>query len=324
MEPGTTSYAQVILDSQIVAMAGDRFVIRSYSPVTTVGGGIIIDSLPKKHKRISEELLREFGLLHNGDDAERVTTIIERSGIEGIDIRQLVMRTGIHQNIVKNILKSMCSRKQAVVIDIDESKVISFSFYQNLQRMILRETKAYHEKYPLKEGIVKEELRNTAGRLISQRLFNMALKDLENNGDIVVERENVRMSGHRVDLQGDMEDLRTEIANIYIGAGLTPPTIKEVMGKFTQQKKMAESVLNVMLKEGTLIKINEELYFHKEILLILRGDYKKLLLKEGKATPASFKELTGLSRKFIIPLMEYFDITKLTIRAGDNRILREK
>ena len=87
---------------------------------------------------------------------------------------------------------------------------------------------------------------------------------------------------------------------------------------------MAESVLNVMLKEGTLIKINEELYFHKEILLILRGDYKKLLLKEGKATPASFKELTGLSRKFIIPLMEYFDITKLTIRAGDNRILREK
>ena len=324
MEPGTTSYAQVILDSQIVAMAGDRFVIRSYSPVTTVGGGIIIDSLPKKHKRISEELLREFGLLHNGDDAERVTTIIERSGIEGIDIRQLVMRTGIHQNIVKNILKSMCSRKQAVVIDIDESKVISFSFYQNLQRMILRETKAYHEKYPLKEGIVKEELRNTAGRLISQRLFNMALKDLENNGDIVVERENLRMSGHRVDLQGDMEDLRTEIANIYIGAGLTPPTIKEVMGKFTQQKKMAESVLNVMLKEGTLIKINEELYFHKEILLILRGDYKKLLLKEGKATPASFKELTGLSRKFIIPLMEYFDITKLTIRAGDNRILREK
>ena len=87
---------------------------------------------------------------------------------------------------------------------------------------------------------------------------------------------------------------------------------------------MAESVINVMLKEGSLVKINEELYFHKDVLAVLREDYKNLLVRDGKATPASLKELTGLSRKFIIPLMEYFDITKLTIRAGDHRILREK
>ncbi|MCX5844915.1 MAG: SelB C-terminal domain-containing protein [Deltaproteobacteria bacterium] len=79
-----------------------------------------------------------------------------------------------------------------------------------------------------------------------------------------------------------------------------------------------------MFKEGSLIKINEDLYFHREVLLRLRENYKNLLLRDGKATPASFKELTGLSRKFIIPLMEYFDIAKLTIRAGDHRILREK
>jgi selenocysteine-specific elongation factor len=234
------------------------------------------------------------------------------------------MRTGIHQNLLKNILKSICSKKLAVVLDVDESRVISFPVYQNLQRLILRQMRAYHEKYPLKEGIVKEELRNTAGQLISQRLFNMALKDLENTREIVVERENLRMSGHRVDLKGDLDDLRTKIVNIYVEAGLTPPTIKEVMEKFAKQKNTAESVLSVMLKEGTLVKINEELYFHKEILLRLRENYKKLLLKEEKATPASFKELTGLTRKFIIPLMEYFDITKLTIRAGDHRILREK
>jgi selenocysteine-specific elongation factor len=324
VEPGSKSYAQIILESPIVAMARDRFVIRSYSPVTTIGGGMVVDPLPRKHKRNSEKVLREFDALCNAPDSERVAAIIERSGIEGIDILQLVMRTGIHQKLLTDILKSMCSKRQAVLLDGDESKVISFPVYQNLQRRILLEMKAYHERYPLKEGILKEELRNIAGEFVGTRPFNMAVRDLERNGEITVERENLRMSGHRVDLKGDLEDLRSTIAKIYIESELTPPSIREVMEKFADKKKLAESVVNVMFKEGSLIKINEDLYFHREVLLRLRENYKNLLLKEGKATPASFKELTGLSRKFIIPLMEYFDIAKLTIRAGDHRILREK
>lgn len=324
MEPGGRGCAQLILESPIVAMSGDRFVVRSYSPVTTIGGGMIIDPLPKKHKRNSEMVLREFDLLNSGTDSERVALIIGRSGIEGIELLELVIRTGIHQNRLKEILKSLSSGKKVVILEIDESRFIFFPVYQNLQRQILRDVRAYHERHPLKEGILKEELRNTAGQYVSPRLFNMAVKDLESKGEIVIERENLRMPGYRVDLKGDLDDLRTKMGGIYIEAGLTPPTLKEVMEKFADRKNLAESVLNVMLKEGTLTKINEDLYFHKEILLKLRENYKNLLLREGKATPASFKELTGLSRKFIIPLMEYFDITKLTIRAGDHRILREK
>jgi selenocysteine-specific elongation factor len=325
IEPGSKGYAQIVLASPIAAMARDRFVIRSYSPVTTIGGGLIIDPLPaRKHKRNSEKILHEFDLLHSGTDSERVAVIIERSGIEGIDLLQLVIRTGIHQNLLKNMFKSMHSKGQDVIIEVDESKVISFPVYQNLQKQILLEMQAYHERYPLKEGISKGELRNIIGQSISPRLFNMAVRDLENRREIVVDRENLRISGHSVDLKGELEDLRVEISGIYTGAGLTPPTVKELMEKFAARKNLAESVINVMLKEGSLIKINEDLYFHRDVLLRLRENYKNLLLRDGKATPASFKELTGLSRKFIIPLMEYFDITKLTIRAGDHRILREK
>jgi selenocysteine-specific elongation factor len=184
--------------------------------------------------------------------------------------------------------------------------------------------RAYHERYPLKEGMSKEELRSTAGQFARQRLFNMAVRELEKKGEVVVERENIRLSAHRVNLKGELEDLRSKIGETYMDAGLTPPTIKELMEKLAGQRSLAESVINVMLKEGSLIKINEDLYFHKEVLARLREDYKALLVRDGKATPATMKELTGLSRKFIIPLMEYFDITKLTIRAGDHRILREK
>ena len=325
MEPGSEGFAQIILESSIAAMARDRFVIRSYSPITTIGGGVILDPLPvKKHKRNSEKILREFDLLYSGTDSERVAVIIERSGIEGIEFRQLVIRTGMHQNLLRNMVKSMCSKGQAIVIDADDSRIISFPVYQNLKNRMLLETREYHEKYPLKEGISKGELRNIVGQLISTRLFNMAVKDLENRKEIVVDRENLRISGHSVDLKGELDDLRVEINGIYIGAGLTPPTIKEVMEKYADRKNMIESVINVMLKEGSLIKINEDLYYHRDVLIRLRENYKNLLMKDGKATPASFKELTGLSRKFIIPLMEYFDITKLTIRAGDHRIPREK
>ncbi len=325
MEPGSEGFAQIILESSIAAMARDRFVIRSYSPITTIGGGVILDPLPvKKHKRNSEKILREFDLLYSGTDSERVAVIIERSGIEGIEFRQLVIRTGMHQNLLRNMVKSMCSKGQAIVIDADDSRIISFPVYQNLKNRMLLETREYHEKYPLKEGISKGELRNIVGQLISTRLFNMAVKDLENRKEIVVDRENLRISGHSVDLKGELDDLRVEINGIYIGAGLTPPTIKEVMEKYADRKNIIESVINVMLKEGSLIKINEDLYYHRDVLIRLRENYKNLLMKDGKATPASFKELTGLSRKFIIPLMEYFDITKLTIRAGDHRIPREK
>ena len=103
-EPGAKASAQVVLESPIVAMARDRFVIRSYSPVTTIGGGMIVDPLPKKHKRNSEKVNHEIDLLHDGTDTERAAIIIERSGIEGIDISELEMRTGIHQNILKDIL----------------------------------------------------------------------------------------------------------------------------------------------------------------------------------------------------------------------------
>jgi selenocysteine-specific elongation factor len=322
--PGEEGDAQIILETPTIAMAGDRFVLRSYSPVTTIGGGIIVDPLPKKHKRYAERMNCEFGLLLDGTDSEKIITITERAGVAGIGIAQLTVRTGIHQNVIKKALDVMYSQKRAVPIDVDESRVVSFHLYQNFQEKILGEVRSYHRKFPLKEGILKEELKNSMGSFISSKLFNMAVRDLEKSGHVIVDKEIVRIPGHRVNLKGKLEDLRREIDALYANSGLTPPTLKEVMTTFSDQEDGAESVLGVMLKEGTLIKISEDLYFHKNALQQLRESYKDLLLKDGKATPASFKELTGLTRKFIIPLMEYFDMIRLTIRAGDHRILRER
>jgi selenocysteine-specific elongation factor len=152
----------------------------------------------------------------------------------------------------------------------------------------------------------------------------MAMSSLNKKETIVSDKNNVRLSEHRVQLAGELDSLLQAIGKIYNKAGLAPPSLTDVVSKFKDQKAKAQSIINLMLKDGNLIKINEELCFAREALEKLRGDYKALLIKDGKATPASFKDLTGLSRKFIIPLMEYFDMNKLTVRVNDHRILREK
>lgn len=324
LEPGQNAYAQINLESPIVAAAKDRFVVRRYSPITTIGGGVIIDPLPYKHKRHIDAVLQELSSLHAGTDLERTATIIERTAFDGITTAHLIVRTGINGTAIKTLLAGLNGKGQIVTLEGEESRIISRSAYEKLQGKILSETRQFHDKYPLKEGIPKEELRNVMGSYIHPKLFNAAVKDLEKGARIVAEKENVRLPGHRVDLSGELEDLRAQIVDLYRGAGLAAPTVKEVTEKFAMRKTSLSKVINVLLQEGTLVKISEDIYIHKDVLATLREAYKNLLLKDGSATPISFKELTGLSRKFIIPLMEYFDRVKLTIRAGDQRILREK
>jgi selenocysteine-specific elongation factor len=322
--PGDKAFAQLFLAVPAVVMAGDCFVIRSYSPVTTIGGGVVVDPLSRKHKRHSRQIIHELEQLQHGDDLGRIATMIERSSFSGIDLHELVIRTGFPQGHVKKRLETLFSQKQAILLDREETRVISFNAHQNTQERLISEIRTFHNKFPLQEGMSREELRTKVGSFVTPRLFNAVMRNLEKNGRIVIDLENLRLPDHRVHLQGEMEDLRQALADLYRNAGLAPPSFREVTEKFAAKKTRVGSVLNVMLKEGSLVKINEDLYFDQAALAKLREDYKILLMKEGKANPVSFKALTGLSRKFIIPLLEFFDMTKLTVRSGEHRILREK
>jgi selenocysteine-specific elongation factor len=324
MEPGETGYAQVILAAPTVTMAGDRFVMRSYSPVRTIGGGEILDPLPQKHKRFSDSTVNDFNVLRDGTDLERVSVILDRAGLVGISSQELILRTGIKLNVLNKLLEEMFSKREAVPLNRGELRVVSSSVYGALREKILSEIEKYHEKFPLKEGFSKEELRTTLGPLVDPGFFNIAIKNLAKDGSIVIDRENVRISGHAVNLKGDLEELRKEIEKLYLESKLTPPSTKEALEKFADRRDKARNILRVMLNEGVLVKVTEEMYFHKDVLGSLREDYRAFLLKEGESTPASFRDMTGLSRKFTIPLMEYFDATKLTIRVGDHRVLRER
>ena len=322
--PGEKCFAQVVPESPVIAMARDRFVARSYSPVRTVGGGEILDPSPRKHKRGQPGVLEEMRTLLEGSEYERTANIIRRAGLQGITVPSLSVRTGISPAGIEKILREMYSRKEAVLWDKETQRIVSFPLYSKLQEKVVAETGSYHKRSPLRAGVSKEELRMTVGGFIDPKLFNKALQDLEKTGKITVEKESVRLPTHRVSLQGDLAEARDVISEICLQAGLAPPTGKEILERMAGRFPDADKVLEVMLDEGILVKVGDDLYFHRDTVGKLREDYRHLLLKEGKSTPTSFKDLTGLSRKFIIPLMEYFDATKLTIRVGDHRVLRDR
>lgn len=324
LAPAQSGFAQLVLSDKAVSVASDHFVLRSYSPVTTIGGGRIIDPLPKKHKRFNQKTLDDLNRLREGSLRDKISVIMGRAGYAGINLNRLASRLGVKAKKIGEVLESLFSDREAFLLESDDKTVIAASLFSEIEETITQNLSAYHKKNPLKEGISKEELKGSMKRDVSQKLFNMVLTSLNKKEIIVSDKEHVRLAGHQVQLAEDLDSLRRDIAHTYKEAGLMPSSLSEVINQFNDRNTKVKNIITLMIKEGELIKINEELCFFGESLNKLRNDYKAMLIKDGKATPASFKELTGLSRKYIIPLMEYFDMDKLTVRVGDHRILREK
>ncbi|MEN6422579.1 MAG: SelB C-terminal domain-containing protein, partial [Smithella sp.] len=324
LSPGEKSFAQLILANEDVVVAGDHFVLRSYSPVTTIGGGWILDPLPGKHKRKNKKILDDLQILQNGALPEKISVLLERAGFGGINIRSLAFRLGINIKKIREALEKLFSSRQAILLSSDDTTSISVHLYTQMEELIIKSLADYHKKNPLKEGISKEELKAAPAATVSAKLFNMVLASLGKKEVIISDKDNVRLESHQVQLAGEEDNLHRSIASTYVQAGLTPPSLSDVINSFKDQKAKAQTIVKLMLKDGELIKINEDLCFAREALTKLREDYKAQLARDGQATPATFKELTGLSRKYIIPLMEYFDASKLTVRVEDHRILREK
>ena len=324
LSPGEKSFAQLILTDEDVVVAGDHFVLRSYSPVTTIGGGRILDPLPGKHKRKNKKILDDLQILQNGSLPAKISVLLERAGFGGINLRTLAFRLGIHVKKIREALEKLFSSHQAILLSNDDTTTLSVHLYAQLEELIIKGLADYHKDNPLKEGISKEELKAALDATVSAKLFNMVLTSLGKKEAIVSDKDNVRLASYLVQLAGEEDALRQSIASTYVQAGLTPPSLSDVINGFKDQKAKAQTIVRLMLKDGELIKINEDLCFAREAITKLREDYKAKLTQDGKATPAAFKDLTGLSRKYIIPLMEYFDVSKLTVRVGDHRILREK
>ena len=192
-----------------------------------------------------------------------------------------------------------------------------------MEQEILDFIQEFHRVNPLRQGISRGELASQWGKNLSDRLFHFLVERLIRQKKIVSEQETLRLPGHKVSLAGDQEKLKQKIVDIYKSAGLKPPTVKKLLEELKLTFKEAGSVLNLLQKENILVKINEDFYFAKSAVDELKSKIIAYFEKNDEMGPVDFKNLTGLSRKFAIPLLEFMDKEKLTMRVGDKRRLRK-
>jgi len=323
--PGVTANVQLLFEEPVCAWPGDHYVVRSYSPVHTIGGGRIFNSLAAKKRRGRKSNGEIFQCYRGGNGEELALLHVREAGVAGLTADELAVRLGIFGKRLRKLIDPPISARKLVVLDQERQRFIEGSVYLDLQERCLALLAGYHLANPLKNGMSREELRSRLRGGDDARLFSFLLAELGRKGAIAQDEAEVRLAGHKVAMGGDTGKLREEMLAFYAGAGLTVPTVKEVLERFGQGRPgLVKELLEVLVREGLIIKISEDLYFHAAALAELKEKIVGHIRANGGIDAQGFKGLTGLSRKFSIPLLEYFDKCKVTLRVGDTRVLRER
>jgi selenocysteine-specific elongation factor len=322
LEPGETAVAQIRLDTPVALVKEDRYVLRSYSPVRTIGGGEILNPVPLKHKRNKPVVIDSLQSLRDLPSEEIVVLHIRESGYIGVSFAGLKIMTNTADKQLENILQQLLSNQKIVVVDRENRTFVHRDTIDDLKMQSTEFLEKYHRSNPLKAGMPREELKSRLPSPVSIKLYNLLINSMIKESVIVQEEENVRLSNHKVSLQADQTVIRDKLLKIYKESGLTPPNFKELTKNLDVDPSGARDVLILLTKEGKIVKVNEELFFDSSAIEKLKEQLVSYLKKHEEMSTPDFKNMTGVSRKYLIPLIEYFDSRNVTIRIGDIRKLR--
>jgi selenocysteine-specific elongation factor len=322
LKPGESCFAQIRLDQPTAVLAHDRYVLRSYSPVQTIGGGEILHASPQKKKRFSEAALHELKILGSGTLSEVTGQFILGAQFNGLEESELPFLTNANKRKLEETLNVLQAQKRVIRYDKEKGLLIHADNVEKARVEITTTLAQYHKDFPLKGGLQKEELRSKTAGANNQKLFNYLISQLSQEGVVVQDKETIRLKEHKVTLAQDQEKTRREVEEIYRKSELQPPYFRDLKDKFSGNA--GKDVLDLMVKDGVLVKVKEDLYFHKEAVEGLKQRLMGYLKEKGEIDAPQFKDMTNISRKYMIPLLEYFDACQLTMRVGDKRVLRRK
>ncbi len=305
LRPGSSAYVRLVLREPALLLPGDRFIIRMFSPVVTIGGGVVVDIGERKYRR-SENPAARLDAMASSGSAIRVALLVRESAC-GMSVADLVARTGLPPDeIARAPVKQLAPHPW----------MVNPAWFQSARERLVKAVRRFHSENPLQPGIPRQDLRARELAGAPPFLLDALLAEAK---DLAVEGEIVRTRGHQVTFRQDEEQARAAIEKAFAGAGLAVPSVAEVLAQSGVEPARARALLALMLREKRLARINDELVFHHSAIESLRG-----LLAARKAQRfgvAAFKEWTGVSRKYAIPLLEYLDREHVTRREGDERVV---
>lgn len=323
LSPGESALAQIRFAQPMVALFGDRFVLRSFSPLQTVGGGKVLDPLATHLKRKSKEILF-FKEIEQLNPEEVVAGQIKRSGFKGIDINKLLVLTNFRIKELEKYLQKLCSEKVVFLVSKDKKLYMHLEIVKEIKSNILNYLKEFHKSNPLEEGVSRNEVYSSLDIKIDEHVFSYILNNLKKDKQIEIVDKYIKIYGYEVKVHSDSEKIYNMVLNLISKGKLTPPTYKELKEKVSCSPKELNDILRLLEKEGKVVRLNENIVYAKQVVEELLDKLTAYFEQQQELTPADFKALTGLSRKYSIPLLEYFDKEKITMRIGDKRVLRKK
>jgi selenocysteine-specific elongation factor len=224
---------------------------------------------------------------------------------------------------LENALQGLLSKRTLIQVDKESRIYIHHSGFEKLKNETRGQLADFHSTNPLKAGMSKEELKTKFPPYLTAKLFNLTLTQMIKENEIVQEENTVRLASHAVSLGGKQADIKDKILDTYQKSGLQPPYFKELAKSLDADAKRARDVLMHLVDAGSIVKVKEDLYFHVKAINDLKNRLVGFLEAQGEITTPQFKEMTAVSRKYVIPLAEYFDSTNVTLRVGDVRKLRK-
>jgi selenocysteine-specific elongation factor len=319
LPPGNTAYGRFRLEAPVVALAGDRCVIRSYSPIITIGGGTLLDVVPPRFKRKAPALRAHLELLEHGSAGQVVEEHLRQAGAAGIRAGELRARTPFGPEQLKALLDELV--QAGAIVAVEREWFIHREAHDRLRAQTLGLLQAFHAENPLRAGISREELRSRAGHA-QERVFAQLLAALEAEGVVRSERDVVRLASHAIRLTPEQQRVVDGVEAQFRDSAAAPPSPEEALGRYGIQGNERHELFQLLLSDRKLVRVKESLYFHADALRQIQDKLVAHLRERKQIGPADMKDLLGVSRKYAIPLMEYFDAQRITVRQGERRILR--
>jgi selenocysteine-specific elongation factor len=317
IEPGQELFVQFVFKKPIVVFPGDRFILRGSYAIQTVGGGKVLDIMPSRHKRKSDGLGKIYHTLNEGSNLEKAAYHILKGGFQGVKQQALSILTG--KDITSTEKLGEVLQKEGTVRLIGKT-YLHADYFGNYQERILGFIVEYHKANPLKIGIPKEELRMRLP-VTDVQVFQAALDECTAAGRIVVEKDRVSSQAHGKGTS-QTDEFERRLLEALLASGFTPPGLKDLAGTVGVTEKNARELLDRLAFRGGVVKVSQDMYFHKDMIEHFKERAVAFLRRHQEMGPSDFKSELNLSRKYLIPLLEYLDQIKLTIRKGDKRVLR--
>jgi selenocysteine-specific elongation factor len=312
--PGETAFAQLRLSEPALLLPGDRFIIRQFSPVITSGGGVVVENTPPKKVKDATDYARFLKTLSEESQAGILRARVSASGAKGLSITEAVARTGWR---MQEIVSGVSASPEIVRV----GDIFVFKPALDLVRKdLVSALETFHKRNPLVAGMSKEELRGRFSE-VAPEVFEAVFNEVLQAKKIELAGELVRLAGRGVVMKDEETESKKIIESAFANAGLKVPALKDVLAGLKVDKVRAQKIVTLLLREKVLLKISDDLVFHRDALMDLR---KRMALEKAKSPRldvARFKDLTGVTRKYAIPLLEYLDREHVTRRVGEERVI---